>query len=69
MEDLALLVTMDSDGQVYLEAEVPDETDFIQTYQKTKYFRLPMPRSVCIKLGKALLEAADVKPPKSKKLN
>ena len=57
MEELALLITMDIEGRLYLEATVPSE--FVTQHDgETTDIRIPLPRNIAPKLGRAIIEAA-----------
>jgi len=57
VDELALLITMDLEGHLYIEAIVPN--NFVKEHDAdTLEVRLPIPRSVAHKVGTAIIEAA-----------
>ena len=60
MDDLALLITMDIEGRLYIEATVP--SNFVNVGEDTASVRIPIPPSVAPKIGRALIDAAAAVP-------
>ena len=70
MSDLALLITMDLEGRLYIEATVFKE--FVRDHvgdEDLRDVRIPLPVSVAPKVGKALIDAANAVPENVNKLS
>lgn len=68
MNDLALLITMDIEGRLYIEATVPKEFVRTSTDEESREVRIPIPQKVAAKFGQALIEASAAAPDAHAKL-